>query len=484
MASITQILGRVNPWLYAENGEALLKKYGYDKIPAEEVKPIIPAEHNLNYDSASEQLEPIYFFILDLVNDFGFKTEKLIDNFSSTPGSSHFSDLQGKATAMQQQATKTMADINTVLRSVLNIIYDLKEFKIRLQAYDDLNSDENKESAILVLKQIWMDKVDIQKGNTSIKAMALGQAGFQTLLNAFNIVKDEKDVDKLDLNEMVKRLLKPRIHEFRIWLKESETELRKRYAIEKSYLKSQVNSLKLYSRWAKPYLKAAKSLEMKEFGRDPALINVFNTLLLELTLFGKSKINLKAAIFEGNAPEDLKNLKEKRDYFSCVFFDFRFRGIPQRTGQQSQYVFGGRTEVKFMAYALNSDEIDKLHEELDKSDVEDVLSLIEGSTTESMGQMQKEIDYFLKEEDKKEGKPKSGSNPFLALIGTYNKSKKKEENKEDKKEEEPEKKEIKMRPDDWIEKTHMRNLALNSSKESVFKLFDAYKKAHGMESWT
>jgi len=484
MASVTQILGKINPWLYAENGRALLKKYGYDKIPADEVKPKVPAEHDLNYDSSSETLEPIYFFILDLVNDFGFKTEKLVDNFSSTPGSSHFSDLQGKATAMQQQATKTMGDINTVLRSILNIIYDLKEFKIRLQTYDDLNSKEKKESATLVLKQIWMDKVDIQKGNTSIKAMALGQAGFQTLLNAFNIVKDEKDVDKIDLNEMVKRLLKPRIQEFNIWLKESETELRKRYEIERSYLKSQVNSLKLYSRWAKPYLKAARSLEMKEFGRDPALVNVFNTLLLELSIFGKSKIDLKAAIFEGEAPEDLKNLKEKRDYFSCVFFDFRFRGIPQRIGGQSQYVFGGRAEVRFMAYALNSDEIDKLHEELDKSDLEDVLNLIEGATTESIGQMQEEIDYFLKEEDQGKKKGKDGSNPFLALIGAYNKDKKKEDDKDDKKDKEKSKKEIKIRPDDWIEKTHLRNLALDHSKKNLFSLFDLYKKAHGMASFT
>ena len=39
--------------------------------------------------------------------------------------------------------------------------------------------------------------VDINKGNSSIKAMALGQAGFQTLIDAFLASKDEKDVNKL-----------------------------------------------------------------------------------------------------------------------------------------------------------------------------------------------------------------------------------------------------------------------------------------------
>ena len=133
------------------------------------------ATHSLGYDSAVEQLEPLYFFILDLMSDFGLKTEKLIDNFSSSPGSGHFAELGQRATIMQNQASKVLGDINVVLRSVLNIIYDLKEFRTRLQSYEDLKGS-NKDAAVLSLKQIWMDKVDIQKGNSSIKAMALGQS--------------------------------------------------------------------------------------------------------------------------------------------------------------------------------------------------------------------------------------------------------------------------------------------------------------------
>ena len=147
--------------------------------------------HTLGYDSAVETLEPVYFFILDLMNDFGLNTEKLIDYFSSSPGSGYFAELGQRATIMQNQATKVLGDINVVLRSVLNVIYDLKEFRVRLQSYDDLKS-KDKDGAILSLKQIWMDKVDIQKGNSSIKAMALGQSGFATLIDAFLASKDEK----------------------------------------------------------------------------------------------------------------------------------------------------------------------------------------------------------------------------------------------------------------------------------------------------
>jgi len=50
-----QIIGKVNPKLYAENGTDLLKKYGTpDEINADEVKEKPISEHKLTYDSSSE----------------------------------------------------------------------------------------------------------------------------------------------------------------------------------------------------------------------------------------------------------------------------------------------------------------------------------------------------------------------------------------------------------------------------------------------
>lgn len=438
-------------------------------------------EHKLVYDSPTETLEPIYFFILDLMNDMGLKPEKLIDNFVSSPGSTHFGEMGQRASIMQQQGSKLLGDINTVLRSILNLIYDLREFKIRLKAYDDYKSGdkEKKAAALLSLKQIWMDKVDIQKGNSSIKAMALGQGGFNTLIDAFLVVNTEEDINKLDLNDIVKRILKPRLFDFNNWLKESEGELRKRFQIEKTYLKSQVNSLKIYSRWAKPYLKAAQDLEMSESGRNPALVKMFNSLLLELTLFGKHELKVKEEANLGNFPsffateKFLRSVPEK--YYSCVLIDFNFRGIPSKT--QAGFVVGGRAEVTFRGYALTESEIKKMNEELDKSDLNDALNLIEGTTTESLESLKADIEEYIedKEEDKKEEKKKenTGSNPFLALFGFYNKKDKKE------------KKKIKLpstykRNLKWYEKEYFLPAVKASSSETVKAIFETYKKAHGM----
>lgn len=478
---INKIIEEISPY-YQERAE----KKANGSIPF-----VSESEHSIGYDSSSETLEPIYFFITDLLTDFGLAPEKLVDNFISSPGSGHFGELGQRMTVMQNQGSKLLGDINTVLRSVLNIIYDLKEFKIRMQTYQDYHS-KNKavsEGAFLSLKQIWMDKVDIQKGNSSVKAMALGQGGFQTLLDAFLIVKDESlkssDGTELDLNDRVKRILQQRIQEFNSWLKHSEQELEKRYELEKNYLRSQVNSLKLYSRWAKPYLKIAQELEAGEKKRSPNLIKTFNTILLELTLLGKSKIDVRQLAINKEMPKDFENLKLKRDYYSCILVDFNFRGIPQRVSQGSQghYAFGGKADITFRAYALNSDEIKKLDQELNKSDIADVLNLVEGATSDSLDRLSEEINYFLEEKDKKkndeEKKPEDSSNPFAALFGFYNK---KEEKKEEKKKEKEEIEEIKK--DNWLEKTHLRKFAAETAKDTVFKLFDVYKKAHGMSSFT
>ena len=241
-------------------------------------------------------------------------------------------------------------------------------------------------------------------------------------------------------------------------------------------MKSQVNNLKIYSRWVKPYLKAAHDLERKEVSGEPALVKAFNTILLELTLLGKSEIKVEEAALAGDLPIDLQKLKVKRKYYKCVLIDFKFRGIPQKIPQSQHYAFGGRAEVTFASYALNEDELTKLKEELDSSEIDDVLALIEGSTTESLSHLEGEINEFLDEIKEDEKGNQDESNPFVALLGGYNKE---EAKKEDKKSSS-----IKIRLDDYIEKEHLRAYAAAEAEAATFKLFDVYKKAHGMPSYT
>lgn len=448
-------------------------------------------EYKIVYDSPSETLEPIYFWILDFMNKRSSDgVEKLLDNFTSTTGSGHFSELIGKGTRMQEEAMKIYGIVNTVIKSILNLIYDLKEFQIRLKSYDDANSKKKDvaQSGALSLKQIWMDQVDIKRGRGSINMLAQ-DLNFITLRDAFMAANSLSEAKKLDLNERVKRILEARLQEFLEWKTRSEAELRKRFEIEKTYLRTQVNTVKLYSRWAKPYLIAAEQLRMKEQDRyKPELVNIFNTVFLELALLGKSKTNVKDAADIHELPEDFKKIRFKRDYYSCVLVDFSFRGIPGKIQGTQHYAFGGRAQASFKAYALNNEEIKLLKSRLEESYFDDSLKLVEGMTEESLGQLKEDIDEFLEETPKEEIEYEKAAeqdvNPFAALVGFgVKKPKIKEENAAGgKKDSEFEKlKKEGITKDNYAESV-VRKYTEKKAEDICFSIYDVYKKVHDMAS--
>jgi len=428
----------------------------------------------LSYDSTAEQLEPIYFWILDFMKD-SMEVEKLVDNFSASVGGGYFSELGQKTTKMQEEAMKILGYVNQILKSIINLLYDLKDFEMRLKMYEDVKNEGKKEAALLALKQVWMDKVDIQRGRGSINALSY-ELNFATIRDAFMAVRNVEqrgieEVGNMDLNDTVKRILKPRIAEFSDWIKRSEKELRTRYELEKNYLKSQVNSLKLYTSWVKPYLISAEQLRMKEADlKDPTLVNAFNTIVLELKLFGKSKIDVKkAADVEQALPKSMRDYKPKRDYYSCVVVELSFRGLPSRT-PQGHFTFGGKTDVEFKAFTLNSEELEIFNKKVNEAEWAETLKLIQGTTDDSMKQIQEDIDHFI-QEDKEEKKVE------MTLLGPKEIKPKKEEKKPKKEVKKLELKDIKK---DNHEESLMRNLVEIGAAETCFKIYNIYKKTHDM----
>lgn len=453
-----------------------------DKTSKDEIKPEPIWGNKLIYDSTSETLEPIYFWILEAMERFGLKVEKLVDNFVASPGSGYFAELGARATKMQEESMKILGSVNTVVKSIINIIYDLKEYEIRLKHYElamSKNKDK-KEAGILALKQVWMDNVDIKRGRGSINMMTY-DLSFTTLRDAFMKAVSIEDVDKMDLNDRVKRILKPRIAEFLEWRKRSESELKKRFEIEKTYLKSQVSALQLYSRWAKPYLKTAEDLRMRET-KSPELVKSFNTILLEVTLFGKKKLDIKDMAYNKELPLKYSNIKLKRDYYACVLIDLNFRGIPRRVTQEGHYALGGKTTVNFAAFTLNEDEIALFNDKLQKSDVAEALKLVQDTTEGSLSQLQEDIDNYLskkEEQEEKENKDEENINPFTALLGL---DKEQSKQKKSGKDEKDKLEEIKKRgiESDSHNESVVRKMAEMQAAETCFSIFNIYKKTHDM----
>ncbi len=507
---IVKLIAAINPDVYCENSadekgrslrdkvKKMVKEQGYlaaakiaklregEFMDSEEMRFIRGAfelegiknpveQHKMIYDSFSQGLEPIYFWVLDYVNrEYGGGAEKLVDNFVSSVGGGHFLEMQGKATRMQEEGMKMMGQANIVLRSILNLIYDLKEFKIKLRPYDDYHSKDKKikNAALLSLKQTWMDNVDFKRGAGSINGLAQ-QLEFVTIRDAFMVANSLDDVKKLDLNDRVKRILEQRIPEFLLWIDESEKQLKKRFEIEKIYLKSQVNSLKLYARWAKPYFGAARKLE-QNLKESADIINLFNTAVFELVLLAKGRYDPKTDIDDGLIPKFYEKLKVRR-CTPFTLFEFRFRSAPDRADQSGSYGFRGRVEVTFTPFALNDDEFKVLKSEVEKDDFGDVYEMIMGATEKSLGQIKDDIDELISDGGSKGRKEEENSNdinPFSALF-SFLKRDKKEEKKDF----------SKGIPKDNSHEKVLRSQAILSARYITNKFYNKYKVAHEMPSF-
>jgi len=438
--------------------------------------------HKLVYDASAQSLEQVYFWIVDFVNEEFGDSEKLVDNFLSSPGSGHFSEMNQRATILHDKAMNIFGTVNGVIRSVLNIIYDLKEFKVRLEHYRQYRegTSAEKRAALLALKQIWLDQVDFKRGNSAIKVMAQ-QFEFVTLIDAFMAADSLDDVTRppekggLDLNERVRRILQQRISEFFFWIDQSEKELKKRYDIEKIYLKSQVNSIRLYSRWLKPYLEAAKNLEQNTALSSSNLVNAFNTTIFKLVLMAKAKYDPKDDIDKGELPRIFKKMKF-RNYVPFTIIEFSFRSIPEIADQRRGYGFRGRVEVEFTSFVLNDDELKVLRNEIGKDDFNEVYKFIENSTSQSLDKINEDLEEFLDEKktDNKEKEKNSdgNDNPFSAIFSFF----KREENKKGQDFSKG------IQKDSDYEKV-IRSQAILLSRLKCRKLYDEFKKSYGMPAF-
>ena len=501
--------------------EAGITKMGYsigEKIPSnlQELGSFLDNRvgYKLNYDSFSEGLEPVYFWIVDYMRDnywgIGLEVKKTLDEFQGAVGSGFFGDLGTRASIMQDRAIKMMTTINSVVRSVINILYDLKEFDQRLDLYKKLKSDNEleKNSARLSLKQVWMDRVDMQRGRGSINMLSQ-QLQFVTLRDAFmaadsveEIMGDEKK-EGMDLNDRVKRILVPRIQEYLAWEKLSEAELTKRYKIERAYLKSQVNALKLYSQWARPYLKAAQQLMASDY-RTPDLVSIFNNMQLQVSLFGKKQVRpsdiIKTPVFTKNK---LANVKLPKKIYACVEITMTYRTIPHtvtRSESGTHYTQGGRVNMKFLGFALDEDEVDAV----EKEELYQGLELIESMTKESLESVQEEISKYLEEEEKGTEDPGERIKQLEKLINSVSDKRAVEKYKKEIKDivkkmrhekgdnilvslskgfkeiSEPFQKMFRPKPEiNWVVEM-VRDSAKSTSVESAYRIYLVYKKSHGM----
>ncbi len=437
----------------------------------QELKKMPTAEYKLTYDSLGEGLEPIYFWILDFLRDrdpsgLGLEVFKGQEEFEASVASGYFSELGTKGTQMQAKAMEYLGAINQVIKSILNLIYDLKEFETRVEQYNKLHSTSvlDRKGASNALKGTWMDQVDVKKGKGSINLLAQ-DLGFVTIRDAFFYVDDVGGIERLDLNERVKNILHRKMSEYKSWLEMSEKEIKKRYNIEKAYLKSQYATLKLYAGWLKPYLMAAQKLKMKEFN-TPTIVNAFSNMELRLSILGQKEIK----------PTDLhqsyKNIKLDKKYYAVVEVVMDFRGLPSAMTVQGarQYVHGGRADLQFKAYAVDEVEMNVLR----SKELYEDLDLINDYVDSSLKELQSELDKYINPQPEAEKKhvKKKWENPLKGTIdGLKEITKPLTDPLQDAWK--------KQAPGEMVKKDVMKHGSDRASR-LCFLVYNMYKRAHGM----
>ncbi len=429
----------------------------------------------LDYDAFAEGLEPIYYWLLDALRDSNYSVKKAADYFAASEGSFWYGDLGMRRSNMEKRAMELIATINAVIKSVLNLLWDLKEFEQRLKWYEKFQSKNQKEKdeADLALKAIYLTEVDIKKGRAAINMLAQ-DLNFITIRDAFMAAKTPESVDGMDLNERVRRVLKPRVGDYLVWADLSSRELKERYNVEKAYLKSQINSMKLYTAWAKPYLVATNKLlppEMEKVAEPEEMVTAFDIARIYIEVFGW-KI---AELAETKKPGAKKiSLLEPEKWYSAVELIFVFRSIPGGVAERGHIIQRGRVKTYFKSYILQQKHLDLL----DKKSDDELLKLVTGLTTETLDAMKSDIDKYVDGGEKKEEKPKAPLKiPIVETVRGAAKSFKQAA--------EGIRKIVpisKPKADTWALK-RVEAVAKTSAKEDLFKLYEAYKKTHAMLTW-
>ena len=468
--------------------KAKLKDKQYEGLRREIINKLVPlivknpvATNTLMYDSFSEGVEPIYFWIIDFMRDrapggLGMDVQKSSEEYEASAGSGYFGEIGARSTQMQQKAADYLGAINQVIKAIVNLLYDLREFKIRLGNYDDTHSNdsETRRNGEHALKNIWMDQVDIKKGRGSINMLAQ-DLRFVTLRDAFfasNNIKEINDPKKgLDLNKRVRNILSQKYDEFNKWKIYSESEIRKRYEIERKYLKAQEGSLRLYASWVKPYLKAAQKLKMKEFN-TPDIVASFSNTQMRLEVYGSKEVT------SDKIHKELKGKKLSKKYFAVVMVELDFRSVPQTMQGQGgrHYVHGGRVDVKFKGYSMDETELDAIRGQ----ELYDDMNLVDDWVGGSLKLIQEEIDTYFNPQEAlpKERKKVPIANPFsgtltgfremfepLLGIGSLFRS--------------PAKKHAK---DNFLLKK-LDAVTEKEAKDLTWRIYNIYKKTHKMIAW-
>ena len=389
------------------------------------------ARYNLIIDSTQAGVEQKYFWIsrfLTKTPPFGLnyreetgRVLKVKDIYTAGETSSYWGSVEQRRGAQIDKFQQIMANIGNMLKTLFQLVRELRIMDERLDYYERSNNGE--EPAEVALKSIWVDLVEGGAKNPG-SVIGLGaQVGFVILPDLFYSIHPKKqadiesDMDKLKeggINRKVREVLSRKLLQYLTWKEKTYHELTVGREFKLKYMLQHYHVIKLYLNWLRPYLRNVKRLQMKEAITDKDIIASFETSKIELELLAIKDV-YEADTFGGNM-EVRKFVK----YHPCVRVRINFVAIPELSFQQDYQkgaLHRGRTEIVVEGFGASEDDIKKYMKSLDEEDME-----LLGAVDASILALRDDLEYYLekggqlKKKEEKPVKRESIFSPFTALV--------------------------------------------------------------------
>lgn len=448
-------------------------------------------QHELAYNQYQMGVERWYFWIYDhLREDLKYEPVKTEDEFLNAEMSSFWGVQAQRLGAQQDKAQQMLLNITGMVKGLFQILHSLRIMDERLEYYKQ--SEKGDKSAEIALKGIWVDLVEGgAKNPASIYGLAT-QVGFVTLPDWFFDVtpRSTKDVDnvvnKLEMNAKVKEVLKRKLFQFLAWKQSTHNELTTSKSFHIKYLKQHLNTIKLYVRWVKPYLRTIERLQAQAPWGHPEILTALETATVDLELFCT-----QFQKHDKNSKVKGKKIKkgDLKKYHPCIRIKFHYRTSPQMLYQQDYQrsaIHVGKAELNFEAFVLSTEQIEQYKKLKDKEDI-DLLVAID----ESMNVLRDDLEKYLKEADVEAAKESKESKALINVLGgAFDRFTKPltplinigKGFQQLGKAFVPPKSTKKSTKDTWPEKRAKKELQ-GTVKTTIWVLFENFKKAHGMVAW-
>jgi hypothetical protein len=476
-------------------------------------------EQKIILDTMGHSIEKYYYWLKNMAGKNGkyqYTWWRQEEQKAASVFSALFGEMGARRTAREKRAMEMLGTINVVIQSISRILYDLKEYDRLIVIHDEMKSSDKKksEAARLSAKRVFIDEVDIKKGRGSINQLSAGQLEFVTLRDAFMKAESLSDVERFDLNDRVKRILKDRMREYLDWLPEWEKQLRQQKTLLLNYLKTQHETLRLYTRWIEPYLKNVKRLELIDPSSEnapealkTAIVDAFDTNSIYLTLFGEKQTwpgeyrEIVQAWEPGKGEpmtiQDIDYMKYKSEKkrrattgppawrFIKMFFEFTAKPhlAGREAGAYGTYRQMGHLKITFTAHGFTEEEWNRLGKIKEKLEKEEELVLISAATG-SLKALEEDLKKYTDEYEEKEEIKKKKEVPqtmFGEIVSSFRKDFKLF--KEDKGGESGTKTATGFIPFFKYRRARSRVVAQLGATLDCYDLYTKFKQAHGFPAF-